>query len=169
MEFFSSCHLKLLAMVRAKASSFLKPQKEEVKDHYLVVCLVSSWKRKEEEEESALVIMVAVLNGEDESSWVLLRVKVIVFESCLQRPKDVIFEGVSDEGLVMVVVEKGRRIWRRKRNYREKLRSLRVRERMKSCKNEVNVCVCACCCCCCCCCYSLLWAKGRYFAYFCAN
>ena len=35
--------------------------------------------------------------------------ELIVFDSCLQRLKDVIFEGLSDEGLVMVVVEKGRR------------------------------------------------------------
>ena len=56
-----------------------------------------------------------------------MRVKVVVFESCLQRPKDVIFEGLSNEGLVMVVVEKGRR-----RKCREKLENLRVRERMRS-------------------------------------
>ena len=40
---------------------------------------------------------------------VLVRMRVVVFESYLQRPKDVIFEGLSEEGLVMVVVEKGRR------------------------------------------------------------
>ena len=38
-----------------------------------------------------------------ESSWILVRVKIVVFESCLQRLKDVIFEGLSEEGLVMVV------------------------------------------------------------------
>ena len=32
-----------------------------------------------------------------------MRVKIVVFESCLQRLKDVIFEGLSEEGLVMVV------------------------------------------------------------------
>ena len=35
MEFFSSYHLKLLAMVEAKASNFLEQQKEKVEDHYL--------------------------------------------------------------------------------------------------------------------------------------
>ena len=29
--------------------------------------------------------------------------EVIVFDSCLQRPKDVIFEGLSEEGLVIEV------------------------------------------------------------------
>ena len=33
MELFSSCHLKLLAMVRAKASSFLEQPKRRVRDH----------------------------------------------------------------------------------------------------------------------------------------
>ena len=37
MKFFSSSHLKLLAMVIAKASRFLEQQKEKVEDHYLVV------------------------------------------------------------------------------------------------------------------------------------
>ena len=47
--------------------------------------------------------MVAVLNGKDESSWVLEEMELVVFDSCLQRPKDVIFEGLSEQGLVMVV------------------------------------------------------------------
>ena len=38
--------------------------------------------------------MVPVSRGEDESSCVLEEIKVGVFESCLQRPKDVIFEGL---------------------------------------------------------------------------
>ena len=29
--------------------------------------------------------------------------ELVVFDSCLQRPKDVIFEGLSEQGLVMVV------------------------------------------------------------------
>ena len=48
---------------------------------------------------------VAVLNGEQESSWILDEIEVTVYRSCLQRPKDVIFEGLSSEGLVMEVVE----------------------------------------------------------------
>ena len=35
-----------------------------------------------------------------------MRVRVVAFESYLQRLKDVIFEGLSEESLVMVVVEK---------------------------------------------------------------
>ena len=35
MELLISCHLKLLAMVKAKASSFLEQQKQKVEDHYL--------------------------------------------------------------------------------------------------------------------------------------
>ena len=31
-----------------------------------------------------------------------LKMEVIVFKSCLQRSKSVIFKGLSDEGLVMV-------------------------------------------------------------------
>ena len=32
-----------------------------------------------------------------------MRVRVVVFESCLQTPKDVIFEGLSEGGLVIMV------------------------------------------------------------------
>ena len=46
--------------------------------------------------------MVAVSSEGDESSCVLEKMELVVFKSCLQRPKDVIFEGLSDEGLVMV-------------------------------------------------------------------
>ena len=49
--------------------------------------------------------MVAVLNGEDESSCVLEKMELVVFRSYFQRPKDVIFEGLSNEGLVMVVLK----------------------------------------------------------------
>ena len=58
-----------------------------------------------------------------------MKIEVVVFESYLQRPKDVVFEGLSSEGLVMVVVEKGRR--RRRREGRERLENLRVRERIE--------------------------------------
>ena len=46
-------------------------------------------------------VVVAVLNGEEESSWVLDEMEVVVYRLCLQRPKDVVFEGLSSEGLVM--------------------------------------------------------------------
>ena len=36
--------------------------------------------------------MVVVSSGRDKSSCVLDKMKVVVFESCLQRSKDVIFE-----------------------------------------------------------------------------
>ena len=39
-----------------------------------------------------------------------------MFDSCLQRPKDVIFEGLNEEGLVMM---------KKKKKCREKLESLR--------------------------------------------
>ena len=94
MEFFSSSHLKLLAMVRAKVSSFREQQKEKVKDHYLRWCLSSSWRRKEDEDDSSKVVVVAISSGDDESSCVLEEMKVWVFESYLQRPKDVTFEGL---------------------------------------------------------------------------
>ena len=48
-----------------------------------------------------IVVMVAILNGEDKSSCVLEEIEVVVFRFCLQRPKDVIFEGLSRESLVM--------------------------------------------------------------------
>ena len=38
--------------------------------------------------------MVAVSRGKEESYCVLEEMEVVVFESCLQRPKDVIFEGL---------------------------------------------------------------------------
>ena len=34
-----------------------------------------------------------------------MKMSLVVFESFLQRPKDVIFEGLGEEGLVMEVVE----------------------------------------------------------------
>ena len=49
-----------------------------------------------------------------------MKIEVVVFESYLQRPKDVVFEGLSSEGLVTVVVEKGRR----RREGRERLEDL---------------------------------------------
>ena len=39
MKFFSSSHLKLLAMVKAKASSILEQQKEEGEESLSRVCL----------------------------------------------------------------------------------------------------------------------------------
>ena len=36
------------------------------------------------------------------NSCVLKEIEPVVFESCLQRSKSVIFEGLSNEGLVMV-------------------------------------------------------------------
>ena len=75
--------------------------------------------------------MVAVTREGDENSCVLEEIRLVVFESCLIRSRDVIFEGFSGEGLVMVVVEKRRRR-RRSRKCREKLESLRARERMRS-------------------------------------
>ena len=41
---------------------------------------------------------------EGESSWVLVRAHIVVFGSYLQKSKDVIFEELSEEALVMVVV-----------------------------------------------------------------
>ena len=38
------------------------------------------------------MVVVAVLNGEGESSCVLEEMELVVFRSCLQRPKSVIFE-----------------------------------------------------------------------------
>ena len=42
-------------------------------------------------------MMVAVSREGDESSYVLEKIEVVVFRSCLQRPKDVIFEGFVRE------------------------------------------------------------------------
>ena len=42
----------------------------------------------------AMVVVVAVSNGEDESSCVLERMGRVVFKSCIRRPKSVIFEGL---------------------------------------------------------------------------
>ena len=52
---------------------------------------------------------MAVTKEEYENSCVLKEIRFVVFEPCLQRSKDVIFEGFTDEGLVIGVVEKGRR------------------------------------------------------------
>ena len=78
--------------------------------------------------------MMAVLNREDESSWVLEETELVVFDSCLQRPKDVIFEGLNEEGLVMM---------KKKKKCREKLESLRGLKREWKCENE-NECVSLC-------------------------
>ena len=59
-----------------------------------------------------------------------MKMEVVVFESYLQRPKDMVFEGLSSEGLVMVVVEKGRRR-RRRREGRERLEDLRILKRIE--------------------------------------
>ena len=48
-------------------------------------------------------MMVAVLSEERESSWVLNEMEFVVYRSCLQKTKDVVFEGFSGEGLVMEV------------------------------------------------------------------
>ena len=49
------------------------------------------------------MVKVAALNGEGKGSWVLDEMKAIMFDSCLQRPKEEIFEGLSEKGLVMKV------------------------------------------------------------------
>ena len=51
---------------------------------------------------------MAASNGEDENSSALEKMEVIVFKSCLQRPKSVIFEGLVRR-FGYVLVEKGRR------------------------------------------------------------
>ena len=66
--------------------------------------------------------------------------ELIVFESCLQRPKDVIFEGLSSEGLIMVVW--GKEEENEEEEGRESLEDLRVRERTEVEKRKVDVCVC---------------------------
>ena len=86
-----------------------------------------------------------------------MRVKVVVFESCLQRPKYVIFEGLNEEGLVMVVENDEEDEEEEEENCRETLENLWARERMRYCKNEVNVCVLA---------MSFKWVGWRCFACF---
>ena len=58
------------------------------------------------------------MNREGESSSVLEGMEVIVFDSCLQRPKDVIFKGLSEEGLIIEVKKMKKK---KKKKYREKL------------------------------------------------
>ena len=83
-----------------------------------------------------------------------MRVKVVVFEFCLQRPKYVIFEGLSEEGLVMVMENDEEE----EENCREKLESLRTRERMRRHKMKMDVCMCYCG-------HSLHVGGGRYFCF----
>ena len=64
--------------------------------------MTSSRRRKENEEESSSVVVLAIFNGVGESSCVLEKIGVGVFESCLQRPKDMILKGLSADALVMV-------------------------------------------------------------------
>ena len=80
--------------------------------------------------------MVAISRGKDESSCVLEKIQLVVFKSCLQRSKDMIFKG-----LVM-------RVWlwwwwrkeEEDEDEEEVKRSLRVKERMRSHKMK-NECV----------------------------
>ena len=46
-------------------------------------------------------MVVAVLKVDDEGSWALGKIRLVVFRSYLQRPKDVVFEGFGEESLVM--------------------------------------------------------------------
>ena len=48
------------------------------------------------------MVVVAVIREGDKNSCALKKMELIMFDSCLQRLKDVIFEGLSYEGLVMV-------------------------------------------------------------------
>ena len=64
MGSFSSCHLKFLAMVRAKLQAFLSKQNERS----LPSDVFRPFEREEENEDSSLVMMVAVTKGKDESS-----------------------------------------------------------------------------------------------------
>ena len=75
------------------------------------------------------MVVVAVFNGQGESSCVLEKMEVGVFESCLQRPKDVIFASLVRKVWLWCFEE-----WRRigKRKSREKLENKRLRERMRS-------------------------------------
>ena len=51
-------------------------------------------REKEDEDGLSKVVMVVASNGEDESSCFLRKMAVVVFKSCFQRPKDVIFKGL---------------------------------------------------------------------------
>ena len=62
----------------------------------------------------------------------------VVFDSCLQRPKDVIFERLSEEGLVMEV-ENGEEEQRMQREVGEFV----FKRENRMTQNE-NVCVCVC-------------------------
>ena len=79
--------------MEAKASNFLEQQKENVEDHYLG-CIWHLLKGEKEDEDDFSKVVVAVSRGSDESSYALEKMEVRVFEFCLQRPKDVIFEGL---------------------------------------------------------------------------
>ena len=112
-----------------------------------------------------MVVMVAVWSGVDESSCVLVRMKVVVFESCLQKSKDVIFEGISDEGLVMVS-------WRMKKKKMKMMKKVERSWRLRDLEREwevenKNECVCVCVC------YVVALGfkvfGGRYFVSFCVN
>ena len=65
---------------------------------------MASFARKEEEDKGfSLMMMVAVCKEKERTLEFLMKMSLVVFESFLQRPKDVVFEGLSEEGLVMEV------------------------------------------------------------------
>ena len=43
-----------------------------------------------------LMMVVAILDEQGESSRVLLEMRLVVYRPCLQRPKDVVFEGLGE-------------------------------------------------------------------------
>ena len=55
--------------------------------------------------------------------------EIVVCRSCLQRPKDVVFEGLSCEGLVMEMLENDEEDEEEKEEV--ELESLRTRERIE--------------------------------------
>ena len=85
--------------------------------------------------------MVTVSSEGDESSCVLEKMEVVVFKSYLQRSKSVIFEGLVIKVWLWCLEDWKRRRWTRRRKSGEKLEDLRVRERKRSCKNEMDECV----------------------------
>ena len=57
---------------------------------------MSSLERMKVKMTPLMVVMMEVLNGGGKSPCVLEEIRFIMFESCLQRPKDVIFERLSE-------------------------------------------------------------------------
>ena len=65
---------------------------------------MASLKEKKKMKKTPPLIMVVVVSDEQgENFWDLDEMKFVVYRSCPQRPKEVVFERLSEKGLVMEV------------------------------------------------------------------